>query len=174
MFDVEKILQFVYKYSLVIYTSLVFLIILLRSIPGSKRARITRYFRRNSDIRFQLIKNLDKQPDVVLGDFSSLEIVAALTIISSRKSVSETFSVAQRLSTMGWREKFNDEFFTQLDQTARSFSAKFWRQDSAKLFRLGYMIAKANQEYDWAEQFEESFKGVSDQRVRKDLPTRMK
>ena len=82
MFDVEKILQFVYKYSLVIYTSLVFLIILLRSIPGSKRARITRYFRRNSDIRFQLIKNLDKQPDVVLGDFSSLEIVTALTIMA--------------------------------------------------------------------------------------------
>ena len=75
---------------------------------------------------------------------------------------------------MGWDGRFNSDFFSRLDQTARAFSSKRWKKESAELFRLGQMIAKFNREYYWAEQLEDSCKKLNYQRVRNDLPTRNK
>ncbi len=140
----------------------------------NKYARVSRYFRQNTNIRFQLVRSLSQNISAIPNDLSQIEMVAILTFICVQETVSDSYSVAQKFSTIGWQGKYNDEFFDRLGSTARAFSAKRWNRESIDLFRLGQMIAQLNNNSHWAREFAESVQRLQYRQVQSGLPTKLK
>jgi hypothetical protein len=140
----------------------------------NKHARISRYFRHNPNIRFQLVRDLSQNAVSIPKDLSPIEMVAVLTLIYLRTTVSESHVTAQRFAAQAWEGKFNGEFFDRLDSTARAFSVKRWNQEGMDLFRLGQMIAQSNNDSHWAREFAESIERLQYRQVQGGLPTKMK
>jgi hypothetical protein len=153
---------------------LVLLIFVFPAIFQNRQARIARHFRRNKDIRFELIQSTSKNGSSLPVDLSVTEMVALLTVIAFRNTVSEGLASAQRFGVAGWNGKFNDEFFDKLNSTARAFASKRWNRDSIDLFRLGQMIAHANNNSHWSREFAESIQRLQYQQIQSGLPTKMK
>ncbi len=149
-------------------------IVVLPKIFQSKRARISRHFRQNKDIRIQLVKKLSEGASALPNDLSQSEMVALLTFIYVKETVSDSFAAFQKFTTIGWEGKFNDDFYNRLDSTARAFSAKRWNRESIDLFRLGQMIAQSNNNSNWSREFKNSIERLQYQQVQSGLPTRMK
>lgn len=164
-------------YQIFIISGLIIVILLRVVFPvifHNKHARISRYFRQDPNIRFQLVKELSQNVSAIPDDLSSLEMVAILTLIYLKETVSASQAVAQRFSTREGLARFNDEFFDQLDSTARAFSAKRWNQEAIDLFRLGQAIAQSNSNSHWTREFAGSVQRLRYQQVQSGLPTKMR
>jgi hypothetical protein len=140
----------------------------------NKHARISRYFRQNPNIRFQLAMDLSKNTSSIPDDLSPIEMVAVLTLIYLNATVSDSHAAAQRFAASGRKNKFNDEFFDRLDFTARAFSAKRWNREGIDLFRLGQMIAQSNNNLHWARELAASVQRLQYRQIQGGLPTKMK
>ena len=165
------------EYQIFLISGLVIVILLRFVFPvifQNKHARISRYFRQNPNIRFQLVKELSQNASEIPGDLSPIEMVAVLTLINLKETISDSHAVAQRFSTIGWEGKFNDEFFDRLDSTARAFSAKRWNREAIDLFRLGQMIAQSSTNSHWAREFAGSVERLQYRQVQSGLPTKMR
>lgn len=165
------------EYQIFLISGLVIVILLSFVLPAlfqNRHARISRYFRQNPAVRFQIVKGLNQNASAIPGDLSPLEMVAVLTLICLKETVSESHAAAQRFSTMGWEYKFNDEFFDRLDATARAFLAKRWHRDAIDLFRLGQRLAQSNANSHWEQKFAESIERLQYQQVQSGLPYRQR
>lgn len=162
-------------YQVLLISGVIVAILLTFVIPlifQNRKSRISRFFRNKEDIRFQIVKGISKNPSSLPEDLSHAEMIAILMIISVGETVSHGFASAQRFSTMGWANRFNEEFLDRLNTTARAFASKQWYRDSLDLFRLGQMIANANNLPFWESRFAESINGLNYRRVESNLPTR--
>ncbi len=76
---------------IVLIIGCVFLVVLMFVVPmvfHNRQARVARYFRRNKDIRFELVRNVSKNPATLPNDLSQMEMVALLTVITFKDTVS--------------------------------------------------------------------------------------
>ena len=165
------------EYQIFLISGLVIVVLLSFVLPAlfqNRHARISRYFRQNPAVRFQLVKGLSQNASAIPGDLSALEMVAVLTLVCLKETVSASHAAAQRFSTTGWEGKFNDEFFDRLDSTARAFSAKRWHRDAIDLLRLGQRLAQSNANPHWERKFTESVERLQYQQVQSGLPHRQR
>lgn len=84
--------QFIFISGLVVILLFVFVFPI---VFQNKYARISRYFRQNTNIRFQLVRSLSRNISAIPNDLSQTEMVAILTFIFVRETVSDSYSAAQ-------------------------------------------------------------------------------
>ena len=136
------------------------------------KAGVSRYFRKHPDVRFDLIKSADESLLVDVHDLSNMEILAILSLILTRKSVSEAFSAAKKYASENEASRFDEVFFSELDSAARDFITKGWNRTSSDLYRLGHMIARDTSSRYWAEQFQESLRKITERQLEGNLPAK--
>ena len=146
--------------------------ILFPLVFNNKRARINRYFRKQKDVRFPLVLDISKNPSSVPEDLSPREMVAILTLISVRYTVSDGIKAALRFSSMSWGDKYNGEFFDRVEVTARDFSSKRWEYIALSLYNLGKSLAQSQNDSHWEKSFSNSAEGLRYRLVQKDLKKR--
>jgi hypothetical protein len=128
----------------------IFIVIVLIKV-NTKRDRILRYFRHNAEIRHELVMNTSKNPGTIPEDISPQEMVSILTLISAKSSVFQAYHAALRFTEMNF--EFTTEFYNQLENLARTFSARHWMLESQEILRLGEMIAHKLGDAHWAEEY---------------------
>lgn len=140
------------------YQILIFLLILISIFivsvlikVNTKRDRIRRYFRHSEGIRNELVMEVSESPGKLPENLSPQEMVSILTLISAKSSVFQAYHAALRFNEMNW--EFSTGFYNQLENLARTFSARQWVLESQELLRLGEMIANKLGDVYWAEEY---------------------
>ena len=128
----------------------IFIVLVLIKV-NMKRDRILRYFRHSAGIRHDLVKEISENPGKITDDISPQEMVSILTLISAKSSVFQAYHAALRFTEKNC--EFTTEFYSQLENLARIFSARKWMLESQEILRLGEMIAHKLGDVYWVEEY---------------------
>jgi hypothetical protein len=141
--------------------------------PGAE-ARIHRHFLRYSQIRLSRVIEVSRAPAGLPGDLSSLELVAAFSLLLARAPLTELIQQLDSFENFEWENKLTLDLFEQLLKTAQSFAYKDLRVETAGLLRLGRALAERQENVEWKARFEGVIHGVYYEKVFADLHHRMK
>jgi hypothetical protein len=120
---------------------------------GNSEQRLLRHFQRQPSVRLQLVKDIVNRTLNAPKEVVPLEMVAVFALLLAKRSRDEVVQRMLELSNEGWRAKFDDDFFQQLEWTIRDFRVKGLAQEYRTLIQFGETAAQQHQPRAWADKF---------------------
>ena len=114
---------------------------------------VKRLFRNNSEVDWGNIKKQLSNKEFPIEKLTAWEMVAVFCMFQVDAGISVAIYRSERFGDLGWEDKYDQDFFSVLEQTGRKVSNKGKKKRARELFSLGHRLAeKYNKEF-WVERY---------------------
>lgn len=130
-------------------------------------------FSRMRSVRLELVKQVAVERMQTVHELTPLELAAVFSLLLAQCEFAEVQRIATSYSYSGWQEKYDTDFYTRLEQTARELAYKDMREMTGRILSLGHLIARTYGPIEWDTRFEGLQRTLYRRMVENDLHHRM-
>lgn len=129
-----------------------------------------RFFQSHPQVRWPLVQKIVAETAPFPTDLTSFELVAVFSLLLVRRSHAEAIQTLTSLTTTGWGQRLDDDFFSALAQTCIGLQQQQNWQEAYELLRFGETAARVCQLTEWADRFQAQRQKRQRQQIENILP----